>query len=97
MASQRRCLRSRIASAASRITPIALEAMHTQAKISLLVATAATRDASPITANTTAMISIGQPLNPSLRAMVYWAYPPSPASDGAAEPRWPSSSSWDSR
>ena len=44
----------------SSITPITLAAMQTQAISSLLVTTAVTRAARPMTASTSATISIGQ-------------------------------------
>ena len=83
-----------------------LAAMHTQAISSLLVTTAVTRAARPMTASTSATISIGQPyvggrVGAQLLPRLNWLKPPPSLlaleSTGAAEPRWPSSSSCDSR
>ncbi len=57
----RRWARSRIASTMSSSTPSPLAPMQTHATSSLLVTTAVTRAAKPITANTSATISIGRP------------------------------------
>jgi len=53
--------RSRSASTISSTTPITLAPMQTQAISSLLVTTAVTRAARPMTASTSATISIDQP------------------------------------
>ena len=61
IASNRRVFRSRTASTISSSTPTALAAIHTQATTSLLVTTAVTRAARPMTASTSATISIERP------------------------------------